>query len=142
MNIVGWTQISDYSSTELGVVSLEQAAEAVRSFPWDQRLHEFAERVLRKEDACAPGVGFNADDQSCFHVYAVAINEWQLYLSLTRPEKFLGLFRKPAKTLNAEVRTLDHAVELLQLFYNRQMKQLEAEVQKNPSREAVRPLLG
>jgi hypothetical protein len=70
MNVTGWIQAGDYSSTELGAVSFEQAVHAVLSFPWAQRVDEFTERVLRKEDACPPGVGFNAEEDNVFHVYA------------------------------------------------------------------------
>jgi hypothetical protein len=140
--ITGWTQTSDYSSTELGAVSFEQAAQAVLSFPWADRLHEYAERVLHKEDACPPGVGFNSEEKDCFHVYSVVVDEWQLYLSLSRPGKILGIFRKPSKTLYAEVKTLNRAVELLRLFFDRDFAQLAAEAGKHPASEAVTPVLG
>jgi hypothetical protein len=142
MNITGWTQSSDYSSTELGAVSCEQATHAVLSFPWAERLHEFAERVLRKEDACAPGVGFNSEENDVLHVYAVAMDEWQVHLSLSRPRKVLGLFRMPAKALDTEIKKLETAVELLRLFFDREYERLAAEANRHPSREAVLPRLG
>jgi len=142
MNTTGWIQASDYSSIKLGEVSFEQAAHAVRTFPWDQRLQEFTELVLRKADACPPGVGFNAGKHNCFHVYAVALNEWRLYLRLSRPAKFLGLFRKPLTTLYSEVRSIEQVVELLRLFFAGDVGRLATEAAKYPSREAVRPRLG
>ena len=143
MKVTGWIQASDYSSTDLGAVSFEQAARVVLSSPWAQRLHEFTERVLRKEDACPPGVGFNSEEEKdAFHVYAVALDEWQLYVSLSRPEKILGLFRKPSKTLYLKVEALKQAVELLRLFFDRENERLATEAAKYPSREAVLPTLG
>jgi hypothetical protein len=142
MSTAGWIQTSDYSSTELGTVSFEQAAHAILSFPWAERLREFTERVLRKEDACPPGVGFNSEEEDCFHVYAVAHDEWQLYVSLSRPRKILGLFRQPSKLLYMEVKTLEHAVELLRLFFDRERERLATEAEKHPSREAISPRLG
>lgn len=142
MNVTGWIQASDYSSTELGAVSLEEASHAVLSFPWAQRLHEFTERVLRKEDACPPGVGFNSEEKNVFHVYAVALDEWQVYLDLSRPGKILGLFRRPSKPLYIEVKALRQAVELLRLFFDRENEQLVTEATKYPSREAVVAMLG
>lgn len=142
MKITGWIQTSDFSSTELGEVSFEQAAQAVQSFPWAECLHEYVERVLHKEDACPPGVGFNSEAKEIFHVYAVAIGEWELHLSLSRPGKIPGVFRKPSKVLYSEVKTLDKAVELLRLFFERELERLVAEAAKYPSCEVVRPILG
>jgi hypothetical protein len=142
MNLTGWIQAGDYSSTELGAVSFEHAAQALLSFPWGERLREFTERVLRKEHACPPGVGFNSGEKDAFHVYAVALEEWQLYLSLSRPGRILGLFPRPSQTLHMEIKTLEQAVELLRLFFDRKNEQLAAEAKKHLSREAVLANLG
>ena len=142
MKITGWIQASDYSATELGAVSFEQAAHAILSFAWAERLHEHAERVLRKEDACPPGVGFNSEEKNTFHVYAVALDEWQVYVSFFRPGNVLGLFRKPSSTLHIEEKALNQAMELLRLFFDRENEQLATEAAKYRSREAVLPWLG
>jgi hypothetical protein len=142
MDISGWTQTSDYESTELGNVTFEQAANSVAAFPWAEHLHKFAERVLRMEAACPPGVGFNSAEKNTFHVYAVAMDEWQLYLRLSLAKKLLGLFTMPAKEFHAEVKTLEDAVELLRLFFDGENDRLATEANMHPSREAVLPHLG
>ena len=136
MNIRGWTQTCDFTSKELGTVSLEEAAEAIRSFPWEQEFQAFADRLLGKEDACPPGIGFNSpDDSFMFHLAAFEKDEWELTLSLPRPrsDKFLGIFRKRDYELNIPIHSVDESLGLLKLFFEGNVDQLLTEAKNRSS---------
>jgi len=141
MKISGWTQNSDYSTQDLGAVAFERASAVVPSFPWAEQLGDYAERLLREEDACPPGVGFNTDASvEVFHLFATASDEWTLRLVLRAPGKILGLFRKPAHESCTTIESLDKGIALLALFYAGDREQLIAEARKRPSSDWNLPL--
>ena len=136
MNIRGWTQTCDYTSKELGTVSLEEAVQAIRTFSWEQEFQAFADRLLANEDACPPGIGFNSpDDRFMFHLAAFEKDEWELTLSLPRPrsDKFLGIFRKRDYELNIPIHSVDESLGLLKLFFEGNVDQLLTEAKNRSS---------
>jgi hypothetical protein len=114
MDVTLWTQSSDYDSEDHGSVTLDKAAETIRTFPWTSELER---QQQLKDDTCPPGVGL-VRGKEVLHVFATGSERWSVNLSFKRQGKLLGFLPKPNGNVTGSISSLDEVMPLLRLFFS------------------------
>ena len=82
-----WIQLHDFSTKEMGDVTLSQSTEALSTFDWQS---ELSKRDESDDETCDPGLGLVAGDETILHICPQGPDEYTVHYLHPVRKKILG----------------------------------------------------